>query len=255
MALFNDGPLGTSVELQEYENGILDVASTEKINLTAKATLAQREIATELLLFLDRNSLWDPRLLIRQIIGISDIVITEPLKRWHAYKTLAMAYQDAYNNQLNDRYQGKWTQYNQLSSAAGQTLFEVGVGIVHQPMPRASEPSLTTVPMGVTGSSYYVSVSWLSASSQEGLASVPVQVTSADGSAVAVGVSNPPQGAVLWNVYAGNGPDNIALQSTSPLTISATWILPTTGLRAGRAPGDGQTPEWWIVDRRILLRG
>src|SRR5260370_28751846 len=98
MALFTDGPLNTSVELQQYENGILDVASTEKIDITAKARLAQGEIAAELLLFLDRNSLWDPRLLVRQSIGISDIVITEPLKRWHVYKTLSLVSQDEYNN-------------------------------------------------------------------------------------------------------------------------------------------------------------
>lgn len=255
MALFIDGPLSTSVELQQYENGILDVASTEKIDITAKATLAQGEIAAELLLFLDRNSLWDPRLLVRQRIGISDIVISEPLKRWHVYRTLAMVYQDAYNNQLNDRYRGKWTQYNQLSSAAAQTLFEVGVGIVHQPIPRASEPSLTLVPMGITGNSYYVRVSWLSTSGQEGTTSAAAQATSSDGSAVVVGVTNPPPGAVFWNVYAGNGPDDVTLQNTAPLPVSATWMLPTTGLQTGTAPGDGQVPEWWIVDRRILPRG
>jgi len=255
MALFTDGPLNTSVDLQQYENGILDVASTEKIDITMKAALAQEEIGADLLLFLDRNSLWDPRLLVRQTMSINDIVITEPLRRWHAYKTLAMVYQDAYNNQLNDRYEGKWTQYSQLASTAEQTLFGVGVGIVHRAIPRASEPSLTIVPLGVTGISYYVCVSWLSASGQEGLASAPVQATSSDGSAVVVGVSNPPAGAVLWNVYAGNGPVAVTLQNSSPLPISATWILPATGLRTGRDPGGGQVPEWWIVDRHVLPRG
>jgi hypothetical protein len=255
MALFTDGPLNTNVELRQYENSILDVASSEKIDLTSKSTLAQGEIAAEVLLFLNRNSLWDPRLLIRQSIGISDIVISGPLKRWHAYKTLAMVYQDAYNNQLNDRYQGKWTQYNRLSNAAGQTLFELGVGIVYQPIPRASAPSLTTVAMGVTGTSYYVRVSWLSTSGQEGLASEPVQAMSTDGSAVVVAISNPPPGATLWNVYAGNGPDDVSLQNVSPLPPGTTWMLPASGLRTGRTPGDGQAPELWIVDRHVLPRG
>jgi hypothetical protein len=255
MALFTDGPLSTSVELQEYENDILNVASTETINITAKAGIAQGDIATDLLLFLDRNSLWDPRLLVRRIIGIRDIVVTQPLKRWHAYRTLAMVYQDAYNNQLNDRYQGKWTQYSQLANTAGQTLFEVGVAIVHLPIPRASEPSLTIVPMGVTGSSYFICVSWLGTSGQEGLASAALQATSIDGSAVMVGVSNPPAVAVFWNVYAGSAPEKLALQNSAPLAVTATWMLPTTGIGPGRAPGDGQLPEWWIVDRRVLPRG
>ena len=255
MALFTDGPLNTGVELQQYENGILEVSSTEHVDITAKATLAQAEIAGDLLLFLDRNSLWDPRLLIRQRIGIMDVVISEPLKRWHVYKTLAMIYQDAYNNQLNDRYKGKWMQYDKLSGAAAQTLSQVGVGIVHQPIPRASEPSLTVVSMGVTGSSYYVRASWLSMSGQEGSISAAAQVTSSDGAAVVLGVSNPPAEAIFWNVYAGNGPDDVTLQNATPLSISDTWMLPTTGLRMGPAPGDGQVAEWWIVDRHILPRG
>ena len=255
MALFIDGPLNTSVELQQYENGILDVASAERLDITIKAALAQGEIEADLLLFLDRTSLWYPRPLVRHTVGINDIVITTPLKRWHAYKTLAMVYQDAYNNQLNDRYQGKWTQYSEHASSAEQTLFGVGVGIVHRPIPRASQPSLSTIPTGVTGISYYVCVSWLIAPGQEGMASAPVQATSSDGSAVVVGVSNPPAGAVLWNVYAGNGPDAVTLQNSSPLPINATWMLPTTGLRTGKAPCDGQAPDWWIVDRHVLPRG
>src|SRR5437660_1117827 len=98
MALFTDGPLSTSGELQQYENGILNVASTENIDITGKGLLAQGEIATELLLFLERNSFSNAGLLVRQSIGVGDVVITEPLKRWHAYKTLALVYQDAYNN-------------------------------------------------------------------------------------------------------------------------------------------------------------
>lgn len=255
MALFSDGLLITGAELQEYENGILGVASTERLDITSKAKLAHDEIATDLLLFLDRNSLWDPRLVTRRQVGISDIVVTDPLKRWHAYKTLAMVYRDAYNNQLNDRYKGKWAQYDKLSEAAAQTLFHLGVGMVHQPIPRASEPSLTIVPMGVTGSAYYVRVSWVSISQQEGLASDAVEAKSSDGSSVVVAVSSPPSGIALWNVYAGSGPEDMALQNNSPLPIDTTWMLPATGMLSGRAPGDGQAPEWWIVDRRILPRG
>ena len=255
MALFTDGPLTTSSELQQYENNILNVASTENIDITVKARLAQDEIATDLLLFFDRNSLWDPRLLVRKLIRLADVVSTEPLKRWHVYRTLAMVYEDAYNNQLNDRYQGKWTQYEQLSNDAAQKLFRVGVGIVHDPIPKAPVPSLSTVPLGVTGNSYYVCTSWVGALGQEGTVSDAEQATSIDGSAVVVGVSGPPSSAVSWNVYAGSAPENVTLQNTSPLSIKATWMLPASGLCSGRTPGSGQVPECWIVDRRILLRG
>lgn len=255
MALYNDAVLSSDFELQQYENALLDVASTEKIDLTTKAMLAQSEIAADLALFLARNSFCDSRLLVKRVEDIGEVVVTAPLKRWHAYKTLAMVYQDAYNNQLNDRYQGKWTQYNQLATAAAQTLFECGLGIVYQPVPKASQPSISIVPMAVTGATYYIRVSWINAAMQEGVASDAIEATSKDGSAIQVGVSRVPTGVASWNVYAGDSPDGVTLQNSSPTAIDSTWIMPATGLLTGRAPGDGQVPEAWIVDRRILPRG
>ena len=47
MALFNDGPISTAADLQQYENSILTVASTENIDLAAKILLAQQDLANE----------------------------------------------------------------------------------------------------------------------------------------------------------------------------------------------------------------
>ena len=41
----------------------------------------------------------------RRQIGVSDVVVSPQMKRWHALHTLAVVYRDAYNNQLNDRYE------------------------------------------------------------------------------------------------------------------------------------------------------
>ena len=41
MALFFDGPISTAADLQQYENAILNVASTENIDLGDKIQLAQ----------------------------------------------------------------------------------------------------------------------------------------------------------------------------------------------------------------------
>ena len=255
MALFTDGVLSTIVELTHYENGILNIASTENIDIAAKSTLAQNEIATELLLFLGRNSASDPRILFRQRLDLANVAVTEPLKRWHAYKTLALVYQDAYNNQLNDRYQGKWDQYNALSKESEQKLLALGVGIIQQPIPKGSAPVLTMVPMEVTGVSYYARLAWVSSSGQEGSVSEAVLVQSGDGSGVLLGSPNPPAGILLWNVYAGAAPDGVTLQTASPLAVTGTWTLPSTGMRMGRAPSFGQFPEWWIVERHVLPRG
>src|SRR5260370_23923411 len=137
MAPFTDGPIHTSGELQNYDTAILNVASTEGIDVTSKGILAQEEIATELLLFLNRNSNFDPQYLVRRRIGVGDVVLTPPLRRWHAYETLALVYRDAYNNQLNDRYQGKWKEYAEFASNAAETLFEAGFRPMHITRPQA----------------------------------------------------------------------------------------------------------------------
>jgi hypothetical protein len=255
MALLTDGLINTSGALQKYENAILTVAAAEAIDVTAKASLAQEEIATGLHLFLDRSSLHNRQFLVRRRVDVRDIVVTRPLERWHAYKTLEMIYRDAYNNQLNDRYQGKWAEYEQLASEAEQVLYRAGAGIVQNPVPRASEPSLTTIPLGVSGISYYVRISWINAFRQEGCASDVQQATTGDGSATVVASAQAPEGIDSWNVYAGSGPESVQLQNTTPIPIGGTWILPPTGLISGKAPGDGQSPEWWIVDRHVLPRG
>ncbi len=255
MALLTDGIINTAGALQKYESAILTVASTEAIDITAKASLAQEEIATGLHLFLDRSALHNRQFLVRRRVDLRDIVVTKPLKRWHAYVTLAMIYRDAYNNQLNDRYQGKWTEYKQLTAEAEQIFYRAGAGIVQNPVPRASEPSLATIALGVSGVSYYIRISWINAFGQEGCASEVQQATTGDGSAMAVGSTQAPEEIDSWNVYAGNGPESVELQNATPIPIAGTWILPPTGLISGKAPGDGQTPEWWIVNRHVLPRG
>ena len=127
MALFTDGPLNSTADLQKYENGILGVASVEAIDLGAKIALAQDEIANQLLRFLMRRTPLrdglDVQWTLRRRRDVSDVVVTDPLRRWHAQKALAMVYRDAYNNQLNDRYQGKWAEYEQLAKVSSPKLF------------------------------------------------------------------------------------------------------------------------------------
>ena len=124
MALFTDGPINGTMDLENYENSILSVANAERIDLAGKSTLAQNEIATELLLFLLRRCRqpdfqWS--VTTRQSMGVGDIFVTDPLRRWHAHKTLALVYRDAYNNQLNDRYKGKWKEYEQLAKVSAES--------------------------------------------------------------------------------------------------------------------------------------
>lgn len=146
MALFTDGPISGTIEIQDYDNSILQIVSAENIDLNAKARLAQEEIASELTLFLLRRLPGgDPQWTVRQKVGLSDVAVTDPLRQWHAHKTLALVYRDAYFNQLNDRYKGKWQEYEKLADTSAANYFQIGAGLVANPIPKAGAPMVASV--------------------------------------------------------------------------------------------------------------
>ena len=254
MALFTDGPISDAADLQEYENAILNVASTEGIDLGSKIRLAQQELAQELLLFLYRRApRRDSPLVTRTSRGVKDVVVTDSLRQWHAHKSLALVYRDAYYNQLNDRYQGKWSEYELLAKGSQQKCFQIGVGLVAEPVPKACPPVLSTVAGVAAGGMFYVATTWVSGSGQEGAASDTAQLTTLDGQELVVATTDAPSIAAGWNVYVGTSPGALSLQNQSPLAINSSWTM--TGLISGSPPAKGQQATWFVVDQRVIERG
>ena len=254
MALFTDGSISSTTDLQNYESNILGISSTEGIDLDSKMTLAQDQIANELLVFmLRRVPASDLRWNSRRSNGTSDVAVTPPLKQWHALKTLAMIYRDAYNNQLNDRYQKKWDEYEKLAKVSAETYLQIGVGIVADPLPKPALPLLVGVTGSGRASTYYVAVTWANLAGEESSASDIAAVTTSDGQDVAVSIAGPPANASGWNVYAGEAPVPLVLQNDIPLGMNDTWTGNT--IRPGRLAGTGQKPTWFLVDHKVIERG
>ena len=255
MALFTDGPINKMIDLQNYENAILDVVSTENIDFDGKIALAQSELATELTLFLLRRfPQRDFQTTIRRTIGVTDVAVTDELRRWHAHKALAMVYRDAYNNQLNDRYRGKWTQYEQLAKQSLQDYLQIGIGLVANPIPRAALPVLSTAVGAASAATFYVAVTLLNAQGQENSPSDVAQIVTLDGQQLVVTSPNPPAIGTSWNAYVGASPNLLGLQNASPIAVGANWTM-TAGLMQGVRPGDGQQPAWFLADQRLIERG
>ncbi|MGI8745535.1 MAG: hypothetical protein ACR2NN_23770 [Bryobacteraceae bacterium] len=263
MGLFTDGQVNSTQDLRNYENGILDTASLENIDLTGKMALAQDEIGTEILQFLLKQTIRDPHGFpyvfpsgsLRRKLGVSDVTVTPELKRWHALKTLDFAYADAYNNQLNDRYAGKQKQYEKRAARAELSYFETGVGISLDPMSRALAPILDAVGGLSAGATFYVQTSWINHAGQESSPSELVSYSTADSTQLRVEAVGVPVNAAGWNVYAGYTPDNDTLQNDAPIPVGTSWIMPLAGIRTGRNPGSGQTADRYVVNDRVLLRG
>lgn len=255
MALFNDGPISTAADLQRYENAILSVASAERIDLGAKLTLAQQDLGNEILLFLfRRSSLRDYSTGVRQLKGVTDVVVTAPMQQWHIHKTLALVYRDAYNNQLNDRYQGKWAEYEGLAKSSARTYFQIGVGLVADPVPKAAAPVLSSVAGTGAGETFYVAVTWVDASGQEGAPSDFVSLVTSDGQQLLVSVEAAPGNITSWNAYVGTLPSMLSLQNEGLLRTSSSWTM-TSGLNSGAPLPAGQQPTWFVVDHRVIERG
>jgi hypothetical protein len=262
MALFTDAPLTTLDQLAAQDSAVLDVSSTEGIDATAKLTLAQNELGAELFAAASRSpfstgspSLWWPGMIMTSTLQLSSIVATQPLQMWHAFHTLELVYRDAYYNQLNDRYLAKWNAYIDLSKWASGLLFQTGIGMVTDPIAIAQAPQVNITSGTWPASLYFVQVAWLNARGEEGMPSAATSATAPRQSSIEVISNNAPANAVGWNVYVGSTVDSIMLQNAVTLDLGLPWALPGSGLVPGRAPGTGQTPNYFRQVPRYLQRG
>jgi hypothetical protein len=251
MALFTDEGIFSAEDLRQYESSILDMASTEGIELDAKLELARREIGVKITEFLLEH---DPG--VSYARHLSHVVVTEPVAQWHSMQTLALIYRDAFNIQNNDRYLGKSQEYERLAKEAGARCFEVGVGITMNPIAKAALPDCGTFGGGTLPlASYYVQTAWQSLTGNIGAPSDLLPVTTQPGTLLTVRAQRPPATAIGWLVFVGQSQDEMRQQNPTPIAIGATWMLPATGLEPGFDGRAGQLPDFYVTRRRDWRRG
>ena len=264
MALFTDTQISTLDQLAAQDTAVLDVASTEGIDAAAKIALAQEELGVELVSALSRAasslatpSSWWPgsAVTFQGTLRLTNIVVTPPLRLWHTFHTLALIYRDAYGNQLNDRYLGKWNAYKDLAQWASGMLLQCGVGVVSDPVVMAQTPEVDVLAGSLAAATYFLQVAWLNARGEEGMASSITSINVPDQSNVRVKPNNIAGNAVAWNVYAGASLDSIMLQNAIPMDTGQAWLMPDSGVASGRSPGSGQEPNYFRQLPRYLQRG
>lgn len=263
--LLTDGSPNNTEDLRVYESAILGLANLETIDLGVKLDLATEEISEEVLDFLLDHAGTNLQVFTpfqigtpaarRRMIGVSDVVVSRQLRRWHALHTLEIVYRDTFNNQLNDRYQAKFLEYQTLSRDARERYFRFGVGLALVPIPQAQVPVLSAVAGQIPETTYYAQASWVGASGQEGEPSEMTAYGAPAGSLPVVQMINPPAVATGFNVYLGLTPDALTMQNPTPVPVGQSFTLPGTGLAAGAAPGDGQAADSYISGGWMLRRG
>lgn len=247
MALFTDGVVSRIEDLIAYESSVLELAATEQIDLTVKLNLAQDELGIELEAMLAGRE---------GAAGLANIAVTGPLRKWHVFHTLALIHRDAYHRQLNDRYLGKWKEYEKQAAWAREALLQTGLGVVFDPIPRAAKPELSYAPAEASeAATYYVRTAWRNAKGEEGSPSDVATLSVPSGNALVVRPVKPPARAAGWNVYVGFSAQEQTLQNAGVLGVNEIWTAPATGIVQGALPGNGQEPQTILRSGRTLLRG
>ena len=259
MALITDASIIGLDDLTLYETNVTTVTSTHGIDIDAKLALSTASVGDVLMLRLLKAGLSDPQHMYRRQLGVSTVVVTPPLERWLCLDVLANIFAEAYNIQLNDRFKGKWTQYLELASVAQDLVWQYGIGIVNQPLPKPMPP-LASIQQGPLGNQeLLVQVAWTDANGNEGALSPVLGLEMPDGSSIAVstaeGSDGAPTAAVGWNVYLGQIGLDVTRQNNAPIPVGSTWFLPDSGMIQGPVPVDGQSPDYYVIDPRRIPRG
>jgi len=255
MALFQDGPPSAIDDLVEQDSFLLSVAGTEGINVTNKLSLAYTELQIELTTIYGREASIYAPVLGEAPLDTDHTAVTPALKLWHTYRSLDLVYRDAYFNQLNDRYQGKWAEFQRLGLLARTSFIDTGAGLVIDPLPQAAAPVITFEAASLPGGTAYFTVTFVNTEGEESSPSVVVESTAPQGTAAVVEAATAPSNAVGWNLYGGTSPGTLSLQNSTPNAIGSTWQFILPGVAGGVAPGTGQSPNVTRDLPRRIMRG
>jgi hypothetical protein len=259
MALFTDPDVVTLNDLLQFESSLIQVSTTHGIDVETKITLATNTIGDKLTLWLLSAGAADPQWMQRRVLGLSTVVVTPALYRWICFDSLSRFFAEAYNVQLNTRFQGKWTEYQQQAQDGADMVFMSGLGIVYEPLP---EPAMPVVVLGsgeILAESFFAQTTWVDSKGNESAPSpVNGQLLQNFSSVTVMAASSGtkvPAGAVGWNIYASTTNANLARQNAVPLPLGSSWQLPSIGVVAGPAPSAGQHPDFFLTLTKRILRG
>jgi hypothetical protein len=174
---------------------------------------------------------------------------------WHTFQTLAIVYRDAYNRKLNDKYLPKWKEYKDLAQWASGLLFQTGIGVTSNPVPRPTAPVLDWVASSAVALAVFVRVTWVGAQDVEGAASAEHALTVPVNNSLRIAAGAAPAGVLGWHVYAGASSGEVFRQNPDLLELGSAWVMPEGGLVSGVKVGNGQLPEVFRTVPRFLQRG
>ena len=243
--LFTDGTILSIQELREHDNFVLDVASTESIDLTSKLAVAQREIGYEIQSFLTTR---------RASAELSHVVVNQQMRDLLATHVLSIVYRDAYNLHLNDRYLGRWKEFTRASERGLLRLFQNGIGITTVAVSQAAKPLVTASPDGgLAAGMYAVHTAWQHRSGTIGERSLAA-IFDCSGGSISVDAGPAPHNAEGWHVFVAELDSPSVRQNQSILMPEAIWTQ-SAALRRDLAGPEVSGAEYYVRNAGLLSRG
>ncbi len=245
MALLKDQPISCLTDWIAYDTKLTILSEQESTSVEAKSRLAQNEIETQITAFLLRQS------------GVSEnasrklidkVTVTEPLLRWHSLLTLSMFYADLASLQNSALHREQSRYFEAKSDAARDHLFDTGVGIVNQPIPKAPAPQIISSPGTNPQRFLRGRICFVDADGARGAASSEFLLDMTDGETIELVVPALPVRCTGWLLFLGETSDSMvqagngAMPAVAPYEISASEPAPD----APPMSKDGQSPDRFI---------
>jgi hypothetical protein len=248
MGLLVDGNVVGIDDLRLHDSSLLDMTSLEGIDLTSKCIVARREIEERLRSVLRRE---EPA----KMLDVSQVVVTEGLRRWIAFRTLELVYQDAHFSQLNDRYGARWKQYSQLSRVAESEYVNAGIGLTTSQLRKPAAPEVTLGLGSLAPGTYFIQTTWVNSLGGESEPGPSTFVTTNGSQSLSVEARGDFLNATGWQIYAGQNEDALWRQNASPLPLNANWEMAGGILTPGPGADCGQSASIFLIPSRVVRRG
>ncbi len=253
MALLKDQSITCLTDWMAYDTKLTILSEQESTSIEAKSRLAQNEIETQVTSFLLRQSGLS-EFAARQLL--SQIVVTEPLARWHSLLTLSLFYADIACLQNNALHRDQARYYELKAEAARMQLFETGVGIVNQPVPKAPVPFVVLVPGSNTPRFLRARVRFVSPDGAVGALSSEFNLDLTNGETAQLSFTSLPENVAGWLLFLGETSDPLNLATPSALqmnqVVDVTPSLPN--LNAPVASPEAQEPDRYVINSSQIWR-
>lgn len=245
MALYNDSGPSFFEDWINYDSKLLILSEQESTSVELKANVAKSEIGSELILFFVKREIVTS--LNRERL-ISNVVVSEPLKRWHAMLTLSLYYEDLAALQANQSHHERGLQFRQRAEAAKVITFETGIGLVDTPIPQPLLPQIQLIDGNVPNFQARARTQFEDAQGRRGAASREFWVSSASGSALSIAYDSLPDKVFGWSLFTQSSDETYRAVNSVPIPAGGSLLLEGSNNPSGEPLRDsGQKPDRYIT--------